>query len=72
MEINGLPLHALVNHAAVVFGPLAALAGVLYAVPRFRDYLRWPLVASVLVLLVSVWASYLSGRAAGGHRQLHR
>ena len=62
MEINGLPLHALVNHAAVVFGPLAALAGVLYAVPRFRNYLRWPLVASVLVLVVSVWVSYLSGQ----------
>ena len=28
MEINGLPVHALVVHAAVVFGPLAALAGV--------------------------------------------
>ena len=27
MEINGLPLHPLVVHAAVVFGPLAALAG---------------------------------------------
>ena len=45
MEINGLPVHALVVHAAVVFGPLAALAGVLYAVPKWRDKLRWPLVA---------------------------
>ena len=27
MEINGLPLHPLVVHAAVVFGPLAAVAG---------------------------------------------
>ena len=27
MEINGLPLHPLVVHAAVVFGPLAALVG---------------------------------------------
>ena len=45
MEINGLPLHALVVHAAVVFGPLAALAGVLYvALPTWRDKLRWPLV----------------------------
>ncbi len=61
MEINGLPLHAIVVHAAVVFGPLAALFGVLYAVPRLRDLLRWPLVLSVLVLVVSVWASYLSG-----------
>lgn len=61
MEINGLPLHAIVVHAAVVFGPLAALFGVLYVVPRFRAWLRWPLVLSVLALVVSVWVSYLSG-----------
>jgi uncharacterized membrane protein len=61
MEINGLPLHALIVHAAVVFGPLAALLGVLYAVPRFRERARWPLVLSVVVLVVSVWVSYLSG-----------
>jgi hypothetical protein len=62
MEINGLPLHALVVHAAVVFGPLAALAGVLYAVPRWRDRLRWPLVVSVGIALVSIWVAYLSGQ----------
>ncbi len=62
MEINGLPLHAIVVHAAVVFGPLAALFGVLYAVPRFREKLRWPLVLSVLVLVGSVWVAYLSGQ----------
>jgi hypothetical protein len=61
MEINGLPLHALVVHAAVVFGPLSALAGLGYAVPRWRDRLRWPLVVSVLVAGVSVWVAYLSG-----------
>ena len=61
MEINGLPLHALVVHAAVVFGPLSALAGILYAVPRLRDRLRWPLVVSAAIALVSVWVAYLSG-----------
>jgi len=61
MEINGLPLHALVVHAAVVFGPLAALAGLGYAVPRWRDRLRWPLVVAVLVATVSIWVAYLSG-----------
>lgn len=61
MEINGLPLHALVVHAAVVFGPLSALAGLAYAVPRWRDRLRWPLVVSVLVAGVSVWVAYFSG-----------
>lgn len=61
MEINGLPLHALVVHAAVIFGPLAALAGVLYVVPRWRDRLRWPLVVLVLVAVGAIWTAYFSG-----------
>ncbi len=62
MEINGLPLHALVVHAAVVFGPLAALAGVLYAVvPRWREALRWPLVALAAIALVTIWVAAWSG-----------
>lgn len=62
MEINGLPLHPLVVHAAVVFGPLAGIAGVLYAaVPPWREWLRWPLVGLALVAVGSVWVSYLSG-----------
>ena len=61
MEINGLPLHALVVHSAVVFGPLSALAGLAYAVPRWRDRVRWPLAASVAIALVSIWVAYLSG-----------
>ncbi len=62
MQINGLPLHALVVHAAVVFGPLAALTGLLYAfVPRWRDALRWPLVATAAVAGVAIWVAYLSG-----------
>lgn len=62
MEINGLPLHALVVHSAVVFGPLSGLAGLSYGlVPRWRDRLRWPLVVVVAVATVSVWVAYLSG-----------
>lgn len=61
MEINGLPLHALVVHAAVVFGPLSALAGLLYAVPSWRDKVRWPLVVAVLVAVGAIWVAYLSG-----------
>ncbi|WP_205471047.1 DUF2231 domain-containing protein [Nocardioides sp. SYSU D00038] len=62
MEINGLPLHALVVHAAVVFGPLAGLTGLAHAlVPRWRDRLRWPLVVAVLVATVAIWVAYLSG-----------
>lgn len=62
MEFNGLPLHALVVHAAVVFGPLSALAGLLYAlVPRWRDRLRWPLVATAAIALGAIWVAHLSG-----------
>jgi hypothetical protein len=62
MEFNGLPLHALVVHAAVIFGPLSALTGLLYAlVPRWRDRLRWPLVAVVAIALGAIWVAYFSG-----------
>ena len=63
MEVNGLPLHPLVVHAAVVFGPLAALLAVGYvAVPGRRDSLRWPMLGLALVAGVSVLAAYLTGR----------
>ncbi len=62
MEINGLPLHALVVHAAVVLTPLAALLAIAYAaVRRWRDWLRWPVLVLVVVSLVAVWVAYLSG-----------
>jgi hypothetical protein len=61
MEINGLPLHALVVHAAVVFGPLAGLAGLAYAVPALRDRLRWPLLVVVVIATAAIWVAYLSG-----------
>jgi len=62
MEINGLPLHPLVVHAAVVFGPLAAAAAVTYAVvPRWRDRLRWPMLVVVIAATASIWAAYYTG-----------
>ena len=62
MEINGLPLHVLVVHAAVVLTPIAALAAVAYcAVPAWREWLRWPLAVAVVVAVVVVWVAYLSG-----------
>jgi predicted membrane protein DUF2231 len=62
MEINGLPLHPLVVHAAVIFGPLAALAALAYAlVPRWRDRLRWPMLVLVLIATASIWAAFLTG-----------
>jgi hypothetical protein len=62
MEINGLPLHVLVVHAAVVFGPLSALAALAYAlVPAWRDRLRWPTLVAVLLATGAIWAAYLTG-----------
>lgn len=62
MEINGLPLHVLVVHAAVVLTPIAALAAIGYAVvPRWRDWLRWPVVVAVVVAVGTVWVAFLSG-----------
>ncbi|MEZ0581196.1 DUF2231 domain-containing protein [Nocardioides sp. MH1] len=62
MEVNGLPVHALVVHAVVVLGPIAALAGIAYAVvPRWRDWLRWPLVVVTTLVVGAVWVAYLSG-----------
>ena len=50
-EINGLPVHALVLHAAVVFIPLLALAAIAYAiVPRWRSQVWW---AALLLALVA-------------------
>ena len=62
MEINGLPLHVLVVHAAVVFGPLSALSGIAYAVvPSWRDRLRWPTLVLVLIATGAIWTAALSG-----------
>jgi hypothetical protein len=41
-EFQGIPMHPLLVHAAVVFLPLQVLAGIAYAVlPNFRRYLGW-------------------------------
>jgi uncharacterized membrane protein len=61
MEINGLPLHPLVVHAAVIFGPIAALAALAYLVPRWRLKLRWPMVGLAVLATGSILAAYLSG-----------
>ncbi|MEJ7794931.1 MAG: DUF2231 domain-containing protein [Nocardioides sp.] len=63
MEISGLPLHPLVVHAAVIFGPIGALTAVAYAALRgWRDRLRMPMVALALLATGSVVAAYLTGR----------
>jgi hypothetical protein len=61
-EFNGLPLHPLVVHAAVIFGPLAALASLAYVgLPKHRDRLRWVMAALAAVALACIVTAYLSG-----------
>ncbi|MFS3129985.1 DUF2231 domain-containing protein [Nocardioides sp. Bht2] len=63
MDINGLPAHPLVIHAAVVFIPLAALLAVAYAVvPRWRWVTRWPMIVISTIGLISVVIAWWSGR----------
>ena len=62
MEINGLPVHPLVVHAAVVLGPIGALTALAYVVlPRWRDRLRWPMVVLALVATASIAAAFVTG-----------
>ena len=63
-QFNGMPMHVLLVHAAVVFVPLLALAAVVYAlVPRLRARVGW--VAALLALGAPVAALFakLSGEA---------
>ena len=61
MEINGLPLHPLVVHAAVVLGPVAALVALAHLVPSWRERLRWPMVVLAVLATLAIVAAYLSG-----------
>jgi uncharacterized membrane protein len=61
MEINGLPLHPLVVHAAVIFTPLAALAALAFLVPRWRERLRWPMIVLAVIATGAIVLAYYSG-----------
>jgi hypothetical protein len=64
MEITGLPVHALVVHAAVVFAPLAVLSALIFAaVPKWRYLSRWPTVILAVIAFVTVWVARLSGNS---------
>lgn len=64
MDVNGLPLHPLVVHAAVVLGPVAALTGIAYAaLPAWRWLIRWPMVGLAGATVVAVFVSKLAGDA---------
>lgn len=61
MEWNGLPLHPLAVHGAVVLGPLAALLAIAYCVPKWRDRLRVPMVIGALIAAGAIALAYYSG-----------
>jgi hypothetical protein len=62
-QINGMPVHALVIHAAVVFVPLLALAAIVYAVvPRWRPKVGWAAVLLALAAPVSTFVAMASGQ----------
>ncbi len=67
--VNGLPLHVLSVHATVVLVPFAALLGLVFAVPRLRDWALFPLPLVAAAAAVSTWVSVQTGetlQAAGG------
>ena len=67
MEITGLPVHALVVHAAVVLIPLTALAVIVFAmVPGSRWLLRWPVA---IVALACVGLAFLATTSGGSLAQ---
>ncbi|WP_431976765.1 DUF2231 domain-containing protein [Micromonospora haikouensis] len=63
-EINGLPSHILVIHAAVVFVPLLALLASAYGlVPRWRPRLGWAVAGLAVLTPIVTWVSTETGEA---------
>jgi hypothetical protein len=60
-SFDGLPIHALVVHAAVILIPLAATLGILFLRPAWRMTLRWPLVAAAAVATATAFIARQSG-----------
>jgi hypothetical protein len=64
MNVAGLPVHALVVHAAVVLTPLAiALVAAFALLPRWRWLIRWPAALAAVAATGSVLLAKLSGDA---------
>jgi hypothetical protein len=61
-QVNGLPVHALVLHAAVVFVPLLALGAIVYAlVPRWRSKVGWAVALLAVIAPLATLVAKLSG-----------
>jgi hypothetical protein len=62
MSIDGIPIHVLVIHLAVVLTPLAALGALGWVSrPAWRERLRLPLLAVALSAVLAVWLAFYSG-----------
>lgn len=61
--VNGLPLHPLSVHFTVVLVPLAALLGLIHAVPRLRAWARWPLPLVAVPAALSTFVSTQTGES---------
>jgi hypothetical protein len=73
ITVNGLPAHPLIVHAGVVFTPLAVVGALAYLVPRWRDWLRWPLLGvSVLAALSMLAAAYTGGNYRDSEASFHQ
>ena len=61
-QINGLPVHALILHAAVIFVPLLAAGAIVYALmPRWRPQIGWAVGLLALVAPITTLVTMLSG-----------
>ena len=61
-QINGLPVHALVLHAAVVFVPLLALGAIVYAlVGPWRAKIGWAVLLLGIVAPICTFVAKESG-----------
>jgi uncharacterized membrane protein len=61
-QVNGLPVHILVLHLAVVFVPLLALGAVVYAlVASWRPKLGWAVALLAIVAPISTFVAKESG-----------
>jgi hypothetical protein len=60
---NGLPLHVLVVHAAVIVTPVAALGALALVRPSWRTRLRWPVAVAIAIAWALVWLARESGTA---------
>lgn len=60
-EFNGLPIHTLALHVAVVLVPLAAVLGVLFAIARTRSWSRVPLLVVSVGAVAAVYVAKESG-----------